>query len=354
VGLSAAGIRPTFRLVANTKDVTATILDRFSSLRLTDTTGDEADTLEVVLADHDPQNPIRKPQKGAELELFLGYDTLATRMGLFALDEIRMGGWPGTMTLCGRAAIYAETPKGKKDFQTQFTQSWKAGTKLGDMVRTLAKRHGMAAAISASLDGVQLPHIQQDSESDINLLLRLAKRYDAIAKPAGGVLVFAKRGEAKTLSGQQLATVVIRPAQVAWWTMTESHRDSAGTVAAYYHAGHQGVRHEIKVGTGEPVKRIRTWFVNQAEALAAAKAALARANRAQQRLELRMDGHPDLMAEAPLVLQDFHPDVPANWIITRVVHQLDKGGGYTCEVSAELPNDPNADQYQLDTADSTE
>ncbi|XHF80608.1 hypothetical protein R3J30_02130 [Xylella fastidiosa subsp. multiplex] len=50
----------------------------------------------------------------------------------------------------------------------------------------MAAEHGMTWAISPSLTGVALPHIDQTEESDINVLLRLAQRYDAIAKPAGG------------------------------------------------------------------------------------------------------------------------------------------------------------------------
>jgi phage protein D len=351
MGLSAAGIAPAFHLVANDKDITAAVAARFSSLRLTDGTGDESDTLELVLADTDPATPLRKPPVGAELKLFLGYDGVATYMGLYVCDEIRMGGWPGTMTLVGRAAVWAETPKGKADFQTQFTQTWKEGTTIGAMVRTMAKRHGMTAAISSSLDSVQLPHTNQDCASDVNLLLRLSRRYDATVKIAGGVLAFAKRGEAKALSGQQLPTVTIKPADVSWWRLTESNRDSVGTMVAFWHDGHKGQRHEIAVGTGSPTRRIRSGFKTQADALAAAKAALARALRAQKRLEMSLEGHPDLQAEGPLVLEGFHPDVPTAWIITKVEHSLSKGNGYTCGISAELPNDPNADQYQLDNAE---
>lgn len=354
MGLSALGVRPTFRLVANDADVTAIIQDRLVSITITDETGEQSDTLEVEIADHDPTRPIVKPAKGAELQVYLGYDGVNTRMGLFIVDETRRSGPPDKLVICARGAVYADTPKGRTEFMTQKTRSWKSGTKIGDMVAKIAKEHGMSSSVSASLATVQLPHIQQDSESDINLLLRLGKRYDAIAKPVGGKLVFARRGDAKTVSGVQIPTITLRKVDMGHYDCNEVARETAGTVAAYYHSAHKGKRHEIKVGTGEPVKRIRYWFTNQAEALAAAQAELQRRKRALYDFSFECPGHPDMTAEGPLVVSGFPADVPTNWIVKRVVHRLNKGSGYTCSVDAELPNDPNAAQYEVDTDDGTE
>lgn len=353
MGLSSLGIAPTFSLVANDKDVTAVIASRFIGLTYTDETGESSDTLEIELADHLPDNPIQKPAKGAELQLAIGYDGNNTRMGLFVVDEIRLGGPPDHMIICARAAVYAETPKGKTDFQTQKTRTWKNGTKIGDMVAKIAKEHGMTSTVSAALATVQLPHIQQDAESDINMLLRIGKRYDAIAKPVGGKLIFAKRGDAQTAGGIQLPTVTVNKRDVSHWDYIEASRESAGTVAAYYHAKHQGKRHEVKVGSGEPVKRIRYWFPTQAEALAAATAELQRRTRSMEQFEFSGPGHPDLVGEGPLVLAGWRDGIPINWIVKRAVHRISKTG-YTCDVSAEQPNDPNATQYEIDTDDGSE
>lgn len=349
MGLTAAGITPTLRITANDADITQKILANFSTLQITDESGESSDMLEIVLADTDRNNPVRLPPKGAVLEVWLGYDANTTRMGVYVADETSLGGWPGRLTIRARSAIYANTPKGALDFQTQKTRTWKAGTKLGDMVAIMAKEHGMTAAITASMAAIQLPHLNQDSESDINLLLRLAKRYDATTKPMGGKLIFAKRGDAKTLLGAQLPTLTVLPEDVARWDMTTNSRGTAGTVAAYYHSNIRGRRHEVKVGDGEPVQRIRYWFKNHAEALAAAQAQMRRRQRAATRMEFSCEGHPEFMAEGPVVLQGWHPDVPLNWIATRVQHNLTKGGGYTCDVSLELPNDPADTQFDVDS-----
>ena len=82
-------IAPAFRILANSEDITAAIRDRFKSMRLTDETGTTSDTVEITLADHDPANPIAVPPTGAELEVFIGYDDQAQRMGLFVVAVVQ-------------------------------------------------------------------------------------------------------------------------------------------------------------------------------------------------------------------------------------------------------------------------
>jgi phage protein D len=345
------GLKPTFRVLANSKDITDTIAARFISLSLTDETGVTSDLLEIVLAD-DPAQPIQKPPKGAELEVFLGYDGQAQRMGMFVCDEIEFEGWPMQMTIRARAAVFDKTPAGKADLQTQKTRSWDKGTKLGDMVAKIAKEHGMEPAVADSLKSIPLPHIAQSDESDLNLLVRLAKKYDGAVKPADGKLVLAKRGESKSVSGQSLASISLTPASgITSFHVTEASKDDAGTVVAYYHETKQAKRHEVKVGKGEPVRRLKQYQPTKDMALALAKAELARRSRGTTTVTLNMPGRPDVAAECPLNLSEFRDGVDGDYVITRVAHTLDKDGGYKCRVEAELPNDKDAPDVEDETGD---
>lgn len=345
------GIVPAWKIVANDNDITDAVSVYFAGLRLTDETGYDSDSFELTLANPDTASPIRVPPRGAELTVSLGYDGSTTLMGMFVCDEVSLSGPPDAIRITGKAAVWSQTPKGKTDFQTQKTRTWKAGTVLGAMVQQMAKEHGMTGLVSASLASVQLPHLNQDAESDINLLIRIARRYDAVAKPANGYLIFAKRGEAKTMSGKQLPTITIDKSDVGTWEYIESTRESAGSAVAYYHANVKAKRVEVKAGDGEPVRRIRYWFKTQAEAQAAVAAVLARANRATTRLSFSCTGLPTIIAESPLVITGFHPDVPTKWLITRVVHTIDKRGAYRCEVEAEAPNDTTALVYDVTDGD---
>ncbi|QOE32758.1 baseplate hub protein [Achromobacter phage Mano] len=331
-------IAPAYRILANQADITAAVLDRFVSLRLTDETGLESDMFEMTLADHDPQRPIAMPDTGAELEVFLGYDSLVQRMGLFVCDEVELSGWPAQMTIRGRAAPYDASKGGKSDLQTQKSRSWKTGTKLGDMVAKIAKEHGMEPAVGESLRGVVLSHWDQTAESDLSFLLRVGKRYDAIVKAADGKLVMTKRGESKTADGQDLPTVTITPQQVGSYRLTLARKESPGTVVAFWHTTKQSRRIEIRVGEGEPVRQLRHYYPTEESAKTAAQAELDKRARGEHKVTLTMVGDPTLCAEARLVLAGFRDGLAGEWLITRVEHSVDPATGYQCTVEAEKPN----------------
>lgn len=332
------GIKPEWRLVANDTDITGTILERFISLSLTDESGMDSDVLEIVLSDNDPSDPIEVPPKGAELRLSLGYDGVLKDMGLFVADEIELAGWPGEMIIRARAAVFGKSKGGKTDLQTQKNRDWPKGTKLGDMVDKIAKDHAMESAVAASLKSVVLPHIDQADESDINLLIRLAKKYDAIVKPSNGKIILAKRGESKSVSGQDLPTITLEPSDCSRFRYVESSRESAGMVVAYWHAVKTAKRNEVKVGTGEPVSRLKTYYPTEEMALAAARADLAKRSRGAVTLSIQTIGAPEIGAECPLVLPpSWRPNVAGDWRIKRVVHNVSTEG-YSCQVEGEKPD----------------
>ena len=341
------GIAPTYMILANSVDITAAVLERFISLTLTDAVGMESDLLEITLADNDPKAPIAIPETGAELEVSLGYDGINMPMGMFVVDEVEVSGWPGEMVIRARAAPYDKSKAGKTNLQTQKNRSWPKDTKLGDMVSKIAKEHGLKPVVAAKLKSIVLPHITQADESDINLLIRLAKKYDAIVKPSAGKLVLAKRGESKSASGEAMPPVLIDAGDCASWRMVLSKRETAGMVVAYWHAVSSAKRNEIKVGTGEPVRRLKQYYPTQEMALAAARADLERRKRGQKTWAGTVTGAPTIAAECPLTLLGFRPDVDGEWLISRVTHSLDNSSGYTCSIEAEKPNADETDSVEV-------
>lgn len=339
------GLKPEYRLLANAQDITATISDRLVSLRYTDEAGMESDVLEITLADHDLDNPIQVPPTGAELELFMGYDGQADRIGLFVCDEVELSGWPGEMTIRGRAAPFDTSKNGQANLQTQKTRSWPKGTTLGDMVEKIAKEHGMTAAVADVLAEITLPHIDQADESDMHLLGRVVKKYDAVVKPAAGKLVVAKIGSAKTVSGQELPTVTLTPGEVSRWRVVMSKRETAGMVVAYWHAVKSAKRNEVKVGTGEPVTRLKMYYPTQEMALAAARSELDRRERRKVTVSVTLPGRTDLVAEGRVILAGFRDGVDGEWSITRAEHSMD-GSGYVTTIEAEQPNEGDAPEVE--------
>jgi phage protein D len=334
---------PIYKVTANDNDITAAIQQRFSEMTITDETGFISDTFEIVLTDTDPSNPIKIPPTGAQLQVWIGYggDSL-TYKGMFIADEIELSDSPDRMTIRSHAAPFDQTPKGMLDFQSQKTRSWPSGTTIGAMVTQMASEHGMTGATSPELQSVQLPHIDQTAESDINFLIRLAKKYDAIAKPAGGKLIFAKRGNAQTVSGANLPQITVtRPDTVPGTVkMTQSTKESPGTVVAFYRDVTNATRHQVSVGNGLPVKRIRAAFKNKAMAQAAIEAELARRARGQYKLSFTILGRADITAESNLTMDaTFRDGIAGDWVVERVVSRFQTQAGWRCEVEAEKPND---------------
>lgn len=340
-------VAPAYRVTANGTDITNKINERLITLNLTDGVGYESDTLEICLADDEPTNQIQMPETGAEIELFMGYDFITQRMGLFVVDEVELSGWPGQMNIRARAAIYDQSKGGKKDLQTQKSRSWTSGTKFGDMIKRIADEHGMEYAISQSIAGIALPHIDQADESDLNLMLRVAKKYDAVVKPSGGKITVTKRGEGKTASGEELPTITLDASQCTAYRLTSQKRENAGTVVARYRLTKKGSNYEVKVGEGEPVKRIGKAYPTQAQALDAAKAELARRSRNQVTVAVSMPGDPTIAAECKLVLTGFRTGIDGEWLITRADHRFDPSNGYTCDVEATKPNDDKEPEVQV-------
>lgn len=343
------GLIPKFAITANDINITAVIAGRFVSLRLNDETGFMSDDLEITLADANPQARISRPATGALLRLSLGYDQSLTDKGAFVVSGASRGGQKGgvrTLTVRAHAAPYQETPGGMTDFQTQVTRSWADGTTIGAMVQTMAAAHGMTAAVSPSLASVVLPHMDQVEESDISFLVRLGRLYDAIAKPAGGKLLFIARGLSQTTGGLSLPVINLSEQDVSRWNWDEDRREAPGTVVTKYHVPKSAQMHAVSVGSGNPVRLLKRKFKSQAEARAAATAEMSRRARGAIRLEIDMAGNAAVTAEATLNLDEtFGPDVAGVWLVTNATHSQDKSG-YVTNIRAERPNsDPSVSTY---------
>ena len=328
--------KPAYRVTVDGQNITSILASRLVSLTLTDAAGVQSDTIEIALSDHLPFARLEIPPTGAEIEVAMGYTFRTKDMGLFIADSVEVGGPPDQMRIRGTASVHGTTTGGRTAITEQKTRSWDAGTTISDLVSTIAGEHGLEPGVSDSLASIALPHIDQIDESDINLLTRIARDYDAIAKPGGGKLVLAKRGESLTVAGEPMPTITLTPRQVTTWRIQQSLRAAAGRVVASYRDQDAAEDVEITAGDGDPIRRLRQRYPDQAAAQEAADAEFRRSNRAGTQVSLTLPGDPDLVAEARLVLVGFRSYVDGEWLITRVTHTIDSGG-YRCSVTAELP-----------------
>lgn len=324
-------------VTANRVDIRDAIRDRLFSLQLSDGAGFESDQLDMVLIDDNPDEPIKVPPKGAEIEITLGYQLYYREMGLFVVDELELAGWPLALVIRARAAPFNNTKYGKTGLQSQKNRSWEKGTKLAVMLDTLAKEHGMKSAISASMAGIELPHFDQKEESDINFLLRIARKYDGIVKPAGGYLTITKKGESISASGAPLPRVKVVREDIVDFRWNSQARETSGTVIAYYKTTKKSARNELTIGEGEPVKRIGTNYPTKDMALAAAKALMAKNKRNEVTLNITLMGNPEIMAEMVMEIENVHEVLNGEWLVKTCRHRIGEDG-YKTDVELEVPN----------------
>ena len=320
------GLKPAFEIMANDQDISAALQQRLISLRVTDQSGWESDTLDITLADSDPLKPLALPKTGAELTVKLGYVGELHNLGTYIVDALELSGPPNQLSIKAKAAPQEQTPEGKTSLSTQKTRSWEAGTTLQNMVSKIASEHGLEPAVGESLKAKPLPHVDQVNESDINLLTRICKDLNALVKPAAGKLVVVKRGESKSTRGQPLNSINLTATEITDWRLSIQKREVPKSVIATYRNIKQAKDVEVVVGTGEPVKRLKHSYADATSATEAAQAELDKGQRSEQSVSISLPGRPDIRAERRINIEGLRAGVNGEWLVTQVEHRLESGG----------------------------
>jgi phage protein D len=318
------GLKPIYKITAN--GVNLDLQRLLISLHVTDESGVKSDSCEIVLDDRD--STIAVPQTGANLSVSLGYeDTGLTLMGTYIVNEVGISGVPNRVSIKAHAADLQSSLKEK--ISGSFV-----GQTIGNLVESIAGKHGLVPKIAGDLAGVVIDHIDQTNESDMHFLTRLASKYGAIAKPANGMLVFALKGLAKSVTGMFLGTTTIDIGEVVSWNYTESKRDDYGKVRTETVDFDSGEIIENVIGEGVAYA-ISGAFTSENIATIVANT-LARSLRSgHQKIQISTIGNTNLIAESKIILTGFKPGIPAIWTITKAEHTLDSGGFHT-QVEGEI------------------
>ncbi len=187
-------------------DKCESIKDRVISLRLTDESGTIDDVVEVCVDYRDDNIKVPK-----ELKIALGYrETGVLPIGVYTVNEVTVQSPPKTLTIKAHATNLMISLKEK------VSREWHQIT-LGDLVKEIANKHGYGHKVAEEFKDILIPHIDQTEESDINLLTRIAIEREAMAKLAGGYILFIPKGAAKSATGKVLGTTTIRPEDTINW-----------------------------------------------------------------------------------------------------------------------------------------
>lgn len=354
------------------KDITQIVTDRLISLSISDNRGFEADMLELELSDHD--GLLELPPRNATIQVAVGWlGSFLVDKGKYLVDEVQFSGAPDKVNIRARSADLKGSLSEKKE--RSFDK-----IKLTALVEQLAKENQLQANVSESYSHITLPHIDQTSESDINLLTRLAEQYDAIATVKNGTLLFMPTGKGKTASGAAIPPFEITRQIGDSYNFSIAESDNYKAVRAYWHNTDTGKRGEViidenskitkkqkmtkgrKLKNGdvkgqrlskrkytvleqtEPVtsdsdqiKTLRHTYASEQSAITGAKSAFDKLKRGVATFSITLAyGEPELMPEMPLVLRGFKSMIDgSDWIISHVTHNINDSG-YTTQVECEL------------------
>lgn len=313
-----------YRLTINGEDLTPTLgrLGLLSSLTVTETRGDEADQLDLVLVDN---GRIALPKRGQFITAALGWKGEAlVDKGRFKIDEVEHAGAPDVITVRARSADLTAELRVRRD------KSWTDKT-LGDIVQELAGRNGLQARIDPELAAKRVQLLAQSRESDANLLTRLGKQYDAAATVKAGRLIFSPIGKGATPGGKVLPSFTLTRKDGDQHRWKETDREAYGAVSATWHDVKAGERKSVKVGDGQAgegkTKRLRRTYASEEDARQAATAEASRLKRAAAEMSYTLAlGRPELYPEQTGQVLGIKPEIDAaKWLIKTATHTLQDG-----------------------------
>jgi phage protein D len=208
---------PTFQIIVAGNDITSDISTRLISIDASDGVDEKSDGVTIALEDAEQSMAI--PASGARLEISLGYGGVNDILGSYIVDEVSIDGPPDIITIQASAAPFVSdrAAGGNSSLTSRKSQSYDSKT-LGEIVKTVAASCNMVAAVSDDLADRIIDHVAQISESDANLLLRLARRYGATLKITEGYIVLTGEDGGKTISGRPLEET-LTPYDVSSWNV---------------------------------------------------------------------------------------------------------------------------------------
>lgn len=363
---NGAQIAPDYMVKLAGSDITADISRRLISLSLTDNRGFEADQLDIELDDAD--GLMQMPPRGAVLSVFLGWKGQALfHKGEFTVDEVEHRGAPDTLTLRARSADYRGSLNSRRDNSYHDTT-------LGAIVSAIAARNSLQPAVSESLKGVKVSHIDQTQETDAAFITRLAELNGGVVAIKAGKLIFIKPGSALTASGKPIPQITLSRSDGDGHTFNIADRDAyTGVSATWLHTKEpkpkkvkvqrkkkekhlRALQHpaakkttakaqkapeakegEYLAGNDENVFALTTVYATQKAAMRAAQAKWDKLQRGVAQFSISLArGRADLFPETPLAVSGFKAVIDAQpWIISKVTHSLNNGG-YTTGLELEV------------------
>ncbi|MGL5286169.1 MAG: contractile injection system protein, VgrG/Pvc8 family [Aeromonas sp.] len=317
-----------YRIEAEGSDITPLIKDRFIDLTITDSAGEDSDTFSLTLDNRDDK--LEFQATGSTLRIWIGYEGEAlTDKGTYTIDEWTEGLEDGTVEVSGKASNMKESLKAQK------TRTHEDIT-LGELAAKVAKEHGYSSAVHPELNGIYLGHINQTSESDMNLLTRLCRQNGAIMKVVEGIVTVLPSDKAQNAAGASLPVTVIDDPSESSGRVTLQERGAFGAVTvSYFDAeAQQTVNVTIKGKDSKaPETKLKGSYRNADEAAAAAAAHMSKAQRGKATMSLDRPLTPGIIAPGKVHVVNHRKSANGFWYVDTATHTLGASGASATSLS---------------------
>ena len=247
----------TINIEVNGKDISDDFRQFYTSLEIIDKDGTEADELNFTIV-----NLIKRPKYEDKIKVWID----GFFYGTFLVQSTTTNHLQ-ELTIKATGTNFSGTLKVKKN------RNFKNIT-LQKLIRNIAIENGLNHKIDFS--NVFLINLIQEKESDLHLLNRLAKEYDAIFNIKNNTLVFASRNKSLPLFTVNIQDCIS-------WEITHSDKKIYNSCVVSYRdtKNNRVISHSI--GNGEPTLKYTDTFKTEEEAILKATAKLQRANRGTKR-----------------------------------------------------------------------
>jgi len=318
------------KISLDNKDLTSVITKNLISLEVVDNLAFSADTLSFKLHD----DGVALPKKGAWLNLSLGFKNNPYLFrSFFVVDELSLSGVPDVLEIKASSANL----RGELNIKRNKVYD---DLSLGDLVASVAARHGLKYSINSELAAQHIIHLDQTEESDTSFLIRILEDFgSALAIKQNNLLIF-KIGAPLTINGKTMPPVVINRNDTLNFSFNIFDRGNYTGCRAYYLDYNQTLNNgnnSVLVGEATNVKNLNYTFKTKANALRAAKAHLINLKRAACSFSINLaTARPDLIPGMSCAVKGFKNAIDSDtWQIVRITHQINKNSGFVSSLDLE-------------------
>lgn len=279
---------------------------------MTDESGASADRLTLTVLGHELKAP---PANGGDkYKLTIGGE----QRGEFEVSTLKLKIHPRKWVIqLSPAKFQRKDPTGWRE---KRKRSFPPAT-VKDVVTAIMEPHGYEVRVDKGLADLPTQHLNQSEETDKAFLSRVAKDFDAVAKPVNNLFIFGKKGSVKALSGSPRGRIIIKPGDIVKQT-GEINFPSAEVykgVKAKWRETDSGLNGQAVIGS-EPFKLLEAPYKDLDEATKKAEAELKRVTRNSQTFTASLHWKAGLFAESIFnFAEEFdEPTLVSDWSFDRV------------------------------------